>query len=377
GALGGNAKGVVDEFNSFFSDAKDAVENLKAFIENVEEHGPDIVKGKLASIKDRIHKNPFESIQEVGRVLANVETKDFDLMSTCGTFSKGSKLEVSPSKALSSLQGFMEGYTQGLESSSDTKQQEQGKIFRQALMLLASPNGIALTTPENIILQASQDIAESASGSINLSAQKNIIGHAQDKISLFAAQKGLSAFAAKGPIKVQAQTEGIEILSRKNIKILSVEDKIEIVGQKEIVLNAGGSQLTISDKGVFINTPRLFHAKAGQHKFDAGAIINYSFPNLPSMYYGNFNITDKNNNPIGGQKYKMTLPSGKEILGFTDENGNTVTGYSGEDNQNLKLEIIEDLYQDIWYQPNSTYEYETIDDLELPVNFDKEVDEDE
>ncbi|EXD55429.1 rhs element Vgr family domain protein, partial [Acinetobacter baumannii 662545-1347] len=51
--------------------------------------------------------------------------------------------------------------------------------------------------------------------------------------------------------------------------------------------------------------------------------------------------------------------------------------YSGEDNQNLKLEIIEDLYQDIWYQPNSTYEYETIDDLELPVNFDKEVDEDE
>ncbi|MBU0323966.1 hypothetical protein KN522_18485, partial [Acinetobacter baumannii] len=92
---------------------------------------------------------------------------------------------------------------------------------------------------------------------------------------------------------------------------------------------------------------------------------------------GNFNITDKNNNPIGGQKYKMTLPSGKEILGFTDENGNTVTGYSGEDNQNLKLEIIEDLYQDIWYQPNSTYEYETIDDLELPVNFDKEVDEDE
>ncbi len=172
GALGGNAKGVVDEFNAFFTDAKDAVENLKAFIENVEEHGADIVKGKLASIKDRIHKNPFESIKEVGKVLANVETKDFDMMSVCGTFSKGSKLEVSPSKALSSLQGFMEGYTQGLESSSDTKQQEQGKIFRQALMLLASPNGIALTTPENIILQASQDIAESASGSINLSAQK-------------------------------------------------------------------------------------------------------------------------------------------------------------------------------------------------------------
>jgi len=49
-------------------------------------------------------------------------------------------------------------------------------IFRQTLMLLASPNGIALTTLENIIFLTAQDIAESASGSINLSAQNNIIG---------------------------------------------------------------------------------------------------------------------------------------------------------------------------------------------------------
>ena len=283
GALGGDAKGVVDEFNAFFSDAKDAVENLKAFIENVEEHGADIVKGKLASIKDRIHKNPFESIQEVGKVLVNVEIKDFDLMSACGTFSKGSKLEVSPSKALSSLQGFMEGYTQGLESSSDTKQQEQGKIFRQALMLLASPNGIALTTPENIILQASQDIAESASGSINLSAQKNIIGHAQDKISLFAAQKGFRAYAAKGKLELQAQDDAIEAIAKKVIKLISTEDKIEITSPKEIVLTAGGSQLKINADGVFSTTGGKFESKAGQHLFATGAKVSYEVPELPKI----------------------------------------------------------------------------------------------
>lgn len=283
GALGGDAKGVVDEFNAFFSDAKDAVENLKAFIENVEEHGADIVKGKLASIKDRIHKNPFESIQEVGKVLVNVEIKDFDLMSACGTFSKGSKLEVSPSKALSSLQGFMEGYTQGLESSSDTKQQEQGKIFRQALMLLASPNGIALTTPENIILQASQDIAESASGSINLSAQKNIIGHAQDKISLFAAQKGFRAYAAKGKLELQAQDDAIKAIAKKVIKLISTEDKIEITSPKEIVLTAGGSQLKINADGVFSTTGGKFESKAGQHLFATGAKVSYEVPELPKI----------------------------------------------------------------------------------------------
>ncbi|MGS5403357.1 type VI secretion system Vgr family protein [Acinetobacter junii] len=283
GALGGDAKTAVEEFNAFFSDSKDAIENLKEFIENVEEHGADIVKGKLASIKDRIEQNPFDSIKEVGKVLANVDINDFELMSSCGTFSKGSKLEITPSKALNSLQSFMEGYTQGLESSSDTKQQEQGKIFRQALMLLASPNGIALTTPENIILQASQDIAESASGSINLSAQKNIIGHAQDKISLFAAQKGFRAYAAKGKLELQAQDDAIEAIAKKVIKLISTEDKIEITSPKEIVLTAGGSQLKINADGVFSTTGGKFESKAGQHLFATGAKVSYEVPELPKI----------------------------------------------------------------------------------------------
>ncbi len=224
-------------------------------------------------------------LKEVSKVLANVETKDFDLMSVCGTFSKGSKLEVTPSKALGSLQGFMEGYTQGLESSSDAKQQEQGKIFRQALMLLASPNGIALTTPENIILQASQDIAEGASGSINLSAQKkSIIGHGtKNKISLFAAQKGFRAYAAKGKLELQAQKDGclIEAIAKKVIKLISTEDKIEPkLVAKEFVSTAGGSQLKINANGVFSTTGGKFESKAGQHLFTGGAKVSYEGPRV-------------------------------------------------------------------------------------------------
>ncbi|MCY6412979.1 type VI secretion system Vgr family protein [Acinetobacter sp. VNH17] len=327
GALGGDAKGIADEFNAFFNNAKDAVENLKEFIENVEEHGTDTVKGKLASIKDRIFQNPFESIKEVGKVLANVEIKDFDLMSSCGTFNKGNKLEVTPSKALSSLQGFMEGYTQGLENSSDTKQQEQGKIFRQALMLLASPNGIALTTPENIILQASQDIAESASGSINLSAQKNIIGHAQDKISLFAAQKGLRAYAAKGKLEFQAQDDAIEAIARKVIKLISTEEKIEITSPKEIVLTAGGSQLKINAEGVFSTTGGKFESKAGQHLFTAGAKVSYEVPELPNTptFSNRLDIYDLFwESDFSQLSYKVFIPETNSFTsGTIDEHGRT------------------------------------------------------
>lgn len=344
GALGGNAKGVVDEFNAFFTDAKDAVENLKAFIENVEEHGADIVKGKLASIKDRIHKNPFESIQEVGKVLANVETKDFDMMSVCGTFSKGSKLDVSPSKALSSLQGFMEGYTQGLESSSDIKQQEQGKIFRQALMLLASPNGIALTTPENIILQASQDIAESASGSINLSAQKNIIGHAQDKISLFAAQKGLRAYAAKGKLELQAQDDAIEAIAKKVIKLISTEEKIELTSPKEIVLTAGGSQLKINADGVFSTTGGKFESKAGQHLFTSGATVNAELPKMPEsgIFSRRFDFSDIFNLENLKEEIRFKVinkTKNTEYVGMLDEMGRTPRIFS-DSSDTIEIQFI-------------------------------------
>ncbi len=288
--FGKDSKNIVDEFKDFFSDAKESVQNLKDFIENIEEHGSDILKGKLSSfkdIKDKFDSNPLDALKDVGKVLGNVEMKDFDLTSVCGTFNKGSKLDVNPMQALSSLQGFMEGYTHGLETSSDDKKQEQGKIFRQALMLLASPNGIALTTPEDIILQASQDIAESASGSINMSAQKNIVAHAQDKVSLFAAQKGLSAYAAKGPLKVQAQDDLVEIIAKKVIKLISTEDKIELNSAKEILLTAGSSQIKINSQGIFSITSGKFESKAGQHIFTGGANVvstKYSLPQMPTQF---------------------------------------------------------------------------------------------
>ena len=280
--FGQDTDNLINEFKDYFRDAEASIDNLKAFIDNLEEHGTDALKSQLKGVKEKLNADPFAALKDVGKVIANVEMKDFDLTSACGSFNKGSKLDVNPMQALGSMQGFMEGYTQGLEKAQDDQQQAQAKIFRQALMLLASPNGIALTTPEDIVLQATQDIAESAQGSINLSAQKNIIAHAQDKVSLFAAQKGLKAFAAKGKVELQAQDDAIEAIARKVIKLISTEDKIEITSPKEIVLTAGGSQLKINGDGIFTTTGGKFESKAGQHRFVGGAKVSYEVPELPS-----------------------------------------------------------------------------------------------
>ncbi|RYY78483.1 MAG: type VI secretion system tip protein VgrG [Moraxellaceae bacterium] len=282
GSIQDNVGGVVEEFKSYFNNASEAVDNLKGFIETLENHGTAAITDKLSSLKQNIKANPLQTLKDVGAVLKDIDVNSADFINVCGSFGGGGATDITPTKALGHLQGFMEGYTQKLEQSKDSSEQEQGKIFRQALMLLASPNGIALTTPENIILQASQDISSSASGSINLSSQQNIIGHAQAKISLFAAQKGIKAFAAKGKIELQAQDDALEAIARKVIKLISTEDKIELTSPKEIVLTAGGSQLIINGSGVFIKTGGKFECKAGQHVFSGGAKVSYEIPELPS-----------------------------------------------------------------------------------------------
>ena len=312
--FGQDTDNLINEFKDYFRDAEASIDNLKAFIDNLEEHGTDALKSQLQGVKEKLNADPFAALKDVGKVIANVDMKDFDLTSACGSFNKGSKLNVNPMQALGSMQGFMETYAQETEQTQDTQNQAQAKIFRQALMLLASPNGIALTTPEDIVLQASQDIAESAQGSINLSAQKNIIAHAQDKVSLFAAQKGLKAFAAKGKVELQAQDDAIEAIARKVIKLISTEDKIEITSPKEIVLTAGGSQLKINGDGIFTTTGGKFESKAGQHSFVGGATVNAELPKMPEsgMYSMRFDLSQIfDPNILKNMKYKLINHSKK------------------------------------------------------------------
>ncbi|RKG30703.1 type VI secretion system Vgr family protein [Acinetobacter tianfuensis] len=324
GAITKDVKGAVKQFKAYFEDAEEAFDNLKDVIENLEEHGADQLKDRVAQIKKQLKDDPLKSLKEIGKIVEEIKIKP-DEMIIGGGF--GQPEIFTPTKALKHVQGFMEGYAQGLEKSPDPQQQEQGKLFRQALMLLASPNGIAMTTPEDIVLQASQDVAVSAQGSVNISAQKNIVSHAQDKISLFAAQKGLRAYAAKGKVELQAQDDAIEAIARKVIKLISTEDKIELTSPKEIVLTAGGSQLKINGDGIFATTGGKFESKAGQHSFVGGGKVSYDVPQLPNapIYSNKLDVYDLFwQSDFSQLSYKAFIPETNAVIsGGIDEHGRT------------------------------------------------------
>ncbi|WP_180002688.1 MULTISPECIES: type VI secretion system Vgr family protein [unclassified Acinetobacter] len=234
--------------------------------------------------------------------------------------------QTDPLEGLDHLKKFLDQIEQQDQSKAET--------FKQALMLLCAPNSIALSTNEDLYLSADQQINHSAADNINFSTQKSLIAHSQDKISLFAAQQGLKAVAAKGKVELQAQDDAIETIARHKVKIISTEDRIEIISPKEIVLTAGGSQLKINGQGVFGVTDGKFECKAGQHIFKEGAKTIYEIPELPKSgpYAVDFLFNSLGGSGIEGAEVTMFIPENKEILweGKTDSNGKTQLSISQE-----------------------------------------------
>ncbi len=222
-----------------------------------------------------------------------------------------------PLDILENLKGFIDY----LQQDSP----EQAAAFKSAIMLLTSPESIGLSSQADIHVSADGQISHSAGDSINLSTQNNLVAHAQQKISLFAAGQGISAVAAKGNIALQAQTDGIEAIARKVIQIISAEDRIEITSPKEITLTAGGSQLLLGGQGVLIQTGGKFEAKAGQHVFSGGQKVQLTPVNLPGADIKNWIELDYRNpetrKGIANNGYKIFFKDGTTLAGKLDTNG--------------------------------------------------------
>ncbi|WP_227541477.1 type VI secretion system Vgr family protein [Acinetobacter colistiniresistens] len=179
---------------------------------------------------------------------------------------------------------------ESLDQLKEFAEQIQEKIaqFKKSLLLLNSPAGIGLSTNEDIHLSADGQINQFAGESINLSTQKNLITHAQNRISVFAAQNGIKQVAAKGKFEAHAQSDGMDLLAKQGIQIISTEDRIEITSPKEILITTKDAQIKINGSGIFPVTSGKFEVKAGQHLFMGGARATHNIPFLPAGSDGNY-----------------------------------------------------------------------------------------
>ncbi len=191
-------------------------------------------------------------------------------------------------------------------------------------------------------------INQIAGDSINLSTQKNLVAHVQNRVSLFAAQNGIKQVAAKGKFEVHAQSDGIDLLAKQGIQIISTEDRIEITSPKEIVFTAQGSQLKLNGSGIFPTTGGKFEVKAGQHLFMGGAKANSVLPHLPMMNLKPDDLVleylHSDGSPVKGADFEVLLSDGSIRKGKLDALGKAVV--SGVPAGKAKIQYGEDQSKD-------------------------------
>ncbi|MDV7557578.1 type VI secretion system Vgr family protein [Acinetobacter baumannii] len=234
--------------------------------------------------------------------------------------------QTDPLEMLENLKTFIE--------QIEEKDQDKAAAFKQALMILTAPNSIALASNEDIHLSADGQLNQTAGDSINLSTQKNLIAHAQNKISLFAAQQGARLYAGKGKVEIQAQGDGADLIARKAVQVISTEDKIEATAAKEIVLTAGGSQVKITGSGIFMTTSGKFEVKAGQHVFMGGGSANANVPALPKLEFAQ--------SPYSAQ-YQLFKADGRNFQGykyFIHDSKNNLIKQGITDNQGFTEQVV-------------------------------------
>jgi type VI secretion system secreted protein VgrG len=103
-------------------------------------------------------------------------------------------------------------------------------------------------------------------------------------VSLFVRKVGMKLIANQGPVTIQAQNDRVELLARHGLNITSTEDEIHITAKKKIVLNAGGSYITMDQCSIESGTAGDYLIKSADFNYTpSGTAQDGQLPPLPPL----------------------------------------------------------------------------------------------
>nr|WKF57896.1 Actin cross-linking toxin VgrG1 [Paraburkholderia busanensis] len=179
-------------------------------------------------------------------------------------------------------------YTSAVNGQSATRptatQREGGdpvERFATPAVVLESPESIALTTPASAVSYAAEYTHVTVQGDAHLGAGATVAGASNDAVSLFSAAGGVKAIANQGPVSVEAHTAAMDILADQTVRIVSTEDRLDVLARDAIVLQQGPNRITLKGADITVETPGQFVVKAGSHPFPGPATTSPALPALP------------------------------------------------------------------------------------------------
>ncbi|AJX30285.1 type VI secretion system Vgr family protein [Burkholderia oklahomensis] len=200
--------------------------------------------------------------------------------------------------------------------------------FAAPAVLMESPENIVLTTPHSAASYAAQHVHLTAQGDAHVAAGATVAAASGDAVSLYSAAGGLKAIASDGPVSVEAHTSTMEILADQSVRIVSTDERIDVLAKDAIVLQQGPNRITLKGGDITVETPGQFLVKAGAHPFPGPAAESASLPPLPipaplALFDEQIRFVNEQGEALGNVAYKLKLADGSVVTGVTDDKGRT------------------------------------------------------
>ncbi|MBB4819408.1 uncharacterized protein (DUF2345 family), partial [Pseudomonas alcaligenes] len=167
-----------------------------------------------------------------------------------------------------------------VQAQLDLLRQDLEQI-KSAVLLLSAPKGIALSSGHHLQLAAERNLIANAGKDAALSVVRRLFIGVGEGISLFVRKLGLKLIANQGAVQIQAQNDRLELLARQGLDIVSTEDEIHITAKKKIVLNAGGSYISLDACAIESGTQGDHLIKAAHFDYQGAASRPLAMPLPP------------------------------------------------------------------------------------------------
>ncbi|PNY78743.1 type VI secretion system Vgr family protein [Pseudomonas fluorescens] len=193
--------------------------------------------------------------------------------------------------------------------------------FTQPHLVLASPAGIALTTPQSTHIATGEHLALSSTGHTSLSVGKKLLASASRGMRLFVQSLGWRLVAASGDIDIRALKNSINLLAK--LKITANADRITLTAKTELVIQGGGSATIYNAGGITHATTGPYTAHAANFAYLGVKSLVVAFPEPPKSGAGNLELFNRyaGQQGIKGVDFEVIDAQGNSFKGSLDAKG--------------------------------------------------------
>jgi type VI secretion system secreted protein VgrG len=154
-----------------------------------------------------------------------------------------------------------------------------------ALLTLAAKDGLGLVAGQNLQFANGESITFASGQDSNFALADKLRIHTGQALGILASAQGkgsLKAIAAQGPVLVQAQADTMTLAAKEQLKIVAVNDKLDLAASKKIHLaTAGGAAITIEGGKITVQCPGTLTVHASQKSFVGGGKVDTALPHFP------------------------------------------------------------------------------------------------